>query len=68
MGAMQAIKEAGLRIPQDVAVIGFDDRPEAMAQEPPLTIRGDEARIPPAFARARTENRPFILLVTRSPE
>ena len=33
-----------------------------------LTVRGDEARIPPAFARARTENRPFVFLVTRSPE
>ena len=37
MGAMQALKETGLRIPEDVAVIGFDDRPEAAAQVPPLT-------------------------------
>ncbi len=37
IGAMQAIKEAGLRIPQDVAVAGFDDQPDAMAQTPPLT-------------------------------
>ncbi|MFO7585273.1 MAG: substrate-binding domain-containing protein [Anaerolineales bacterium] len=37
MGAMQALREAGLRIPEDVAVIGFDDRPEAAAQVPPLT-------------------------------
>lgn len=37
LGAMQALKEAGLRIPQDVALIGFDDRQEAAAQEPPLT-------------------------------
>jgi signal transduction histidine kinase/DNA-binding response OmpR family regulator len=36
-GAMQALQEAGLRIPQDVAIIGFDDRPEAAAQNPPLT-------------------------------
>jgi sulfopyruvate decarboxylase subunit beta len=33
-----------------------------------LAVRGDEARIPPAFERARSENRPFIFLVTRTPE
>lgn len=37
MGAMGAIKKAGLNIPQDIAIIGFDDRPEAVAQDPPLT-------------------------------
>lgn len=37
IGAMHALKEAGLRIPQDVAVIGFDDQPDAIAQVPPLT-------------------------------
>jgi signal transduction histidine kinase/DNA-binding LacI/PurR family transcriptional regulator/AraC-like DNA-binding protein len=36
-GAMRALKEAGRKIPQDVAMIGFDDRPEAVAQSPPLT-------------------------------
>ena len=35
-GAMQAIREAGLKIPQDIAIIGFDDEPGAMAQVPPL--------------------------------
>lgn len=33
-----------------------------------LTVRGDEAHIPQAFERARNENRPFVFLVTRSPE
>lgn len=37
LGAMQALAEAGLRVPQDVAVIGFDDRPESAVQAPPLT-------------------------------
>ena len=33
-----------------------------------LTVRGDEARIPSAFERARTGHRPFAFLVTRTPE
>lgn len=37
LGAMDALKAAGLLIPQDVAVIGFDDRLEARAQVPSLT-------------------------------
>ncbi len=37
IGAAAALRKAGLRIPEDVALVGFDDRPEAMAQEPPLT-------------------------------
>ncbi len=36
-GALQALREAGLKIPQDVAIIGFDDRPECAVQEPALT-------------------------------
>lgn len=37
LGAMQALEQAGLRVPQDVAIIGFDDRPEAAAHVPSLT-------------------------------
>jgi signal transduction histidine kinase/DNA-binding LacI/PurR family transcriptional regulator/AraC-like DNA-binding protein len=37
LGAMQALTEAGLRIPHDVAVIGFDNRPEGMVHQPGLT-------------------------------
>lgn len=37
LGAMQALKEAGRRVPHDVAIIGFDDRPESAVQEPALT-------------------------------
>lgn len=37
MGAMKALKEAGLRMPQDCAVVGFDDIELASFLEPPLT-------------------------------
>src|SRR5258706_7143707 len=37
MGAMRAVKDARLKTPEDVTIIGFDDRQEAAAQEPPLT-------------------------------
>ena len=36
-GAMQAIRESGRRVPEDVAVVGFDDVPYASHTEPPLT-------------------------------
>jgi len=37
IGAMKAIREKGLRIPKDIAVIGFDDIQLASYIEPPLT-------------------------------
>jgi DNA-binding LacI/PurR family transcriptional regulator len=37
LGAMAAVKEAGLRIPQDVSVAGFDDIDFAAYCDPPLT-------------------------------
>jgi DNA-binding LacI/PurR family transcriptional regulator len=36
-GAYQALRAAGLRIPEDVSVVGVGDRPEAAALDPPLT-------------------------------
>ena len=37
IGAMTAIKQVGLDIPEDIAVIGFDDIPLAVHTSPPLT-------------------------------
>lgn len=36
-GALEALAELGLRVPQDVAVMGFDNRAFAQHQRPPLT-------------------------------
>ena len=37
MGAVRALIEAGLRVPEDVTVIGYDDTPLGAAFIPPLT-------------------------------
>lgn len=37
IGAMDALKQTGRRIPQDVAIIGFDNRLEGAVQQPGLT-------------------------------
>ena len=36
-GAMEAIKDAGLRIPEDVSIVGIDDVHESAYSAPPLT-------------------------------
>ena len=37
IGAMRAINERGLRIPDDISIVGFDDIPLAAVTTPPLT-------------------------------
>lgn len=37
LGAMRALRERGLDIPNDVSVVGFDNLPESAFFEPPLT-------------------------------
>ena len=37
MGAMAALRNARLRVPEDVSVVGFDDIPAAEQNHPPLT-------------------------------
>ncbi|MGW1466634.1 LacI family DNA-binding transcriptional regulator [Streptomyces sp. NPDC002308] len=36
-GVCEALRELGRRVPEDVAVVGFDDSSAALAAEPPLT-------------------------------
>jgi LacI family transcriptional regulator len=37
MGAMDAIRQRSLRVPDDIAVLGFDDIPQAALVRPALT-------------------------------
>src|SRR6266545_138636 len=37
VGALRALREARRRVPEDVAVVGFDDAPVAAYADPPLT-------------------------------
>lgn len=42
LGLIHALNDAGLRVPQDISVVGFDDTPESAHIIPPLTtIRQD---------------------------
>jgi len=46
LGTIHALREEGLRIPDDIAVVGFDDIEESRYSTPPLTtISPDEAAI-----------------------
>jgi DNA-binding LacI/PurR family transcriptional regulator len=36
-GALRALREAGLCVPRDIAVVGFDDLPTSSLADPPLT-------------------------------
>ena len=37
LGAMRALREAGKRIPEEIALVGYDDMPFATHTDPPLT-------------------------------
>ncbi|NJO84436.1 MAG: substrate-binding domain-containing protein [Blastochloris sp.] len=45
-GALRALQESSLRVPEDVSVIGFDDNPTAAFLIPPLTtVRVERAEL-----------------------
>lgn len=37
LGAMKALQEKGIRIPEDISIVGFDDLPFSKISSPPLT-------------------------------
>lgn len=46
LGAIRALREHNLRVPDDVSIVGFDDVPEAPYFDPPLTtVRQDFAAL-----------------------
>lgn len=46
LGALAALSERGVRVPEEVSVVGFDDVPEARFYRPPLTtVRQDFAEL-----------------------
>lgn len=46
VGVLEAVTEAGLRVPEDFAIVGFDDLPCALMTSPPLsTMRVDRGAL-----------------------
>jgi DNA-binding LacI/PurR family transcriptional regulator len=45
-GCMKAFKEKGLKIPEDISIIGFDDLPSSLLSDPPLaSVKVSKTRI-----------------------
>jgi DNA-binding LacI/PurR family transcriptional regulator len=44
LGVLRAARAAGLRVPDDLSVVGFDDSPSAVSADPPLTTVGQPLR------------------------
>lgn len=75
-GALRALAEAGRRVPDDVAVVGFDDAPIARHADPPLTtvhqpveeMGRQMARLLVSRIRREEPAMPYVLLDTRMVE
>ncbi|MDG4823855.1 LacI family DNA-binding transcriptional regulator [Asanoa sp. WMMD1127] len=71
-GALRALQEAGRRVPEEVAVVGFDDAPIARQANPPLTtvhqpveeMGREMARLLVARIRREEIPQPYVLLDT----
>jgi LacI family transcriptional regulator len=48
LGALQAVQECGLVVPQDIALVGFDDLPDSLVAFPFLTVA-----VQPAYEMAQ---------------
>ncbi len=68
IGVIRALAESGVRVGQDVSVVGFDDIPEAEYSQPPLTsVRQDfgalgREAVGIAIATIRGEQAPSVLI------
>jgi len=38
IGALQVLHEKGVRVPEDISIVGFDDLPISMTVDPMLTV------------------------------
>jgi DNA-binding LacI/PurR family transcriptional regulator len=71
IGAMRALAEAGLSIPGDIALVGFDDIPAASLTSPPLTTvmqdmrHAGEALVETVMAQVEDRQPPSPVLPTR---
>lgn len=45
IGAMRALKERGIKVPEEVAIVGFDDIPMASFTSPPLTTAKQNTKL-----------------------
>lgn len=53
LGVYEAVRQRGLRVPDDISVVGFDDLPESRWSSPPLTtVRQPLAQMGMVAARA----------------
>lgn len=62
MGALQALREQGRRVPDDVAVVGFDNIPSSQYFDPPLTTVHQ-----PSYELGRLGARLLIDLINERP-
>jgi LacI family repressor for deo operon, udp, cdd, tsx, nupC, and nupG len=62
IGALKRIRQAGLRVPEDISLVGFDDIPMAAYCDPPLTTISQPAE---SFGEKAVEM--LIALIEKQP-